>query len=208
MSSFTIDAILGRQQTAEKEKSLIGNDFSCDEEKSSRNAEIIKTKTSLGQQQNPRENVESGPCPVKNVDSSLVRKIRRKRTAFTSGQLTSLEYRFSEKKYLSISERNNLAKRLNLSDAQVKTWFQNRRTKWKRQLSPGEVHRSLRTDNPTASYVQHFAPSLPRDHLHQNISLMMAADPWLYALDEWHHESNLQIMYPNMPFYSYKPPYP
>lgn len=36
-------------------------------------------------------------------------------------------------KYLSVSDRSKIAKRLGLSDTQVKTWFQNRRTKWKRQ---------------------------------------------------------------------------
>lgn len=36
-------------------------------------------------------------------------------------------------KYLSVSDRGKIAKQLALSDTQVKTWFQNRRTKWKRQ---------------------------------------------------------------------------
>ena len=36
---------------------------------------------------------------------------------------------FHDQKYLTINERNNLAKNLNLTDAQIKTWFQNRRTK-------------------------------------------------------------------------------
>lgn len=63
-------------------------------------------------------------------------KIRRRRTAFTSSQLKSLEQKFRDKKYLTITERNNLAKNLRLTDTQVKTWFQNRRTKWKKQMAP------------------------------------------------------------------------
>ena len=43
---------------------------------------------------------------------------------------------FHDKKYLTINERNNLAKNLNLTDTQIKTWFQNRRTKWKKQMAP------------------------------------------------------------------------
>jgi len=40
-----------------------------------------------------------------------------------------------DKKYLSVQDRMELAARLNLSDTQVKTWYQNRRTKWKRQAA-------------------------------------------------------------------------
>ena len=70
-------------------------------------------------------------------------KVRRRRTAFTSSQLKSLEQMFHDKKYLTINERNNLAKNLNLTDAQIKTWFQNRRTKWKKQMAP-DFEASLR----------------------------------------------------------------
>ena len=72
-------------------------------------------------------------------------KARRRRTAFTSSQLKSLEEMFHDKKYLTINERNNLAKNLNLTDTQIKTWFQNRRTKWKKQMAP-DFEASLRWD--------------------------------------------------------------
>ena len=49
--------------------------------------------------------------------------------------MTALEKNFAKQKYLSIPERLDLAKDLDLTEQQVKTWFQNRRTKWKRQLS-------------------------------------------------------------------------
>ena len=45
-----------------------------------------------------------------------------------------LEKRFSGQKYLSNPERAGLAKALGLSQIQVKTWYQNRRMKWKKQV--------------------------------------------------------------------------
>ncbi|KAA0198563.1 hypothetical protein HAZT_HAZT006147 [Hyalella azteca] len=63
-------------------------------------------------------------------------KPRRARTAFTYEQLVSLENKFKHTRYLSVCERLNLALALSLTETQVKIWFQNRRTKWKKQ-NPG-----------------------------------------------------------------------
>lgn len=46
-------------------------------------------------------------------------------------QVALLENRFLSQKYLASTERALLASELDMSDAQVKTWFQNRRTKWR-----------------------------------------------------------------------------
>ncbi|KAH8367179.1 hypothetical protein KR084_006955 [Drosophila pseudotakahashii] len=64
--------------------------------------------------------------------SSSSSKSRRRRTAFTSEQLLELEREFHAKKYLSLTERSQIATSLKLSEVQVKIWFQNRRAKWKR----------------------------------------------------------------------------
>lgn len=65
-------------------------------------------------------------------DTSPPNKARRRRTAFTSEQLLELEREFQSKKYLSLTERSQIAQQLKLSEVQIKIWFQNRRAKWKR----------------------------------------------------------------------------
>ncbi|NXP86621.1 NKX12 protein, partial [Passerina amoena] len=60
-------------------------------------------------------------------------KPRRARTAFTYEQLVALENKFRATRYLSVCERLSLALSLSLTETQVKIWFQNRRTKWKKQ---------------------------------------------------------------------------
>ncbi|XP_041756485.2 barH-like homeobox 1a [Coregonus clupeaformis] len=69
--------------------------------------------------------------------SSRLKKPRKARTAFSDHQLAQLERSFERQKYLSVQDRMELAASLNLSDTQVKTWYQNRRTKWKRQTAVG-----------------------------------------------------------------------
>ena len=71
------------------------------------------------------------------TDPSKSGKPRRARTAFTYEQLVALENKFKQTRYLSVCERLNLALSLNLTETQVKIWFQNRRTKWKKQ-NPGQ----------------------------------------------------------------------
>lgn len=61
------------------------------------------------------------------------RRPKRIRTAFTPTQLLHLENAFEKNHYIVGTERKQLASFLNLSETQIKVWFQNRRTKWKRQ---------------------------------------------------------------------------
>ncbi|XP_058794185.1 homeobox protein Hox-B7-A [Phymastichus coffea] len=60
---------------------------------------------------------------------------KRPRTAFTATQIKSLEAEFERNKYLSVAKRLQLSKALKLTETQIKIWFQNRRTKWKRKYT-------------------------------------------------------------------------
>lgn len=136
---------------------------------------------------------------------SYINKMRRRRTAFTCTQLKSLEEKFRGKKYLTITERNNLAKGLNLTDTQVKTWFQNRRTKWKKQMAPdfetslpwGEMNsiiNRLRLGFPCNA--GELKPRLP-----SSVPIGYGAAPI------FHPSSNLQVVYSNMSLHPFSPSY-
>ncbi|CAG0923069.1 unnamed protein product [Notodromas monacha] len=71
---------------------------------------------------------------------------KKARTTFSGRQIFELERHFETKKYLSSSERAEIAKVLNVTETQVKIWFQNRRTKWKKH----ECHNSS-VLSPTSS---------------------------------------------------------
>ncbi|NP_001164669.1 notochord homeobox [Xenopus tropicalis] len=64
----------------------------------------------------------TGPCKMKRI-----------RTVFTPEQLERLEKEFLKQQYMVGTERVDLASTLNLTETQVKVWFQNRRIKWRKQ---------------------------------------------------------------------------
>ncbi|XP_051001408.1 NK1 transcription factor-related protein 2 [Acomys russatus] len=84
----------------------------------------------------PSPGSPGSPRPRRRRAEPSCTKPRRARTAFTYEQLVALENKFRATRYLSVCERLNLALSLSLTETQVKIWFQNRRTKWKKQ-NPG-----------------------------------------------------------------------
>ncbi|XP_065641119.1 homeobox protein Hox-C3a-like isoform X1 [Hydra vulgaris] len=64
-----------------------------------------------------------------NIKSSR----KKPRILFSQSQVMELEKKFKDQKYLSASERDQIANKLNLTPTQVKIWFQNKRYKCKKQ---------------------------------------------------------------------------
>ena len=58
---------------------------------------------------------------------------KKQRPLFSTHQIQTMETEFAKCRYVSESRRAELASDLNLTETQVKTWFQNRRTKSKKE---------------------------------------------------------------------------
>ncbi|XP_075579070.1 homeobox protein DLX-4 [Pelecanus crispus] len=65
------------------------------------------------------------------------KKLRKPRTIYSSLQLQALNQRFQQTQYLALPERAELAAQLGLTQTQVKIWFQNKRSKYKKIMKQG-----------------------------------------------------------------------
>ncbi|XP_009634098.2 homeobox protein Nkx-3.1 [Egretta garzetta] len=118
----------------------------------------------------PLQPLPIAQCPPKQA--------KRSRAAFSHTQVIELERKFSHQKYLSAPERAHLAKNLQLTETQVKIWFQNRRYKTKRKQVASEISR-LDTQ-----------PAGPKAAELPGASLLMLRGGWqylpcLYYLNGW-----------------------
>ena len=106
---FTIDSILNDNMNKRNDKE-----------------NIVPTEVSIDKVNNEDNNGKTNNKRTGRASS------KRVRTIFTQEQLEKLEIEFMKQQYMVGSERYYLANELNLNEAQVKIWFQNRRIKWRR----------------------------------------------------------------------------
>ncbi|GFR75859.1 homeobox protein ceh-1-like [Elysia marginata] len=112
------------------------------------------------QNRNMGEEEDDGDNDTGDDSNTGQGKPRRARTAFTYEQLVALENKFKTTRYLSVCERLNLALSLSLTETQVKIWFQNRRTKWKKQ-NPGQDVNGPPLSQTTSPSAGHAHPGAP-----------------------------------------------
>ncbi len=100
---------------------------------------------------------------------------KKSRTSFTKAQIQRLEEKFGQQKYLTKLDRTQLASVIGLTEKHVKTWFQNRRTKWKKECSDADWSRHKEMA-ATLMYNQYLeaknknTPSLPKDEISDKVS--------------------------------------
>ncbi|CAF1002891.1 unnamed protein product [Rotaria sordida] len=124
--NFFIDALLNNNHDNQKRSSSLYMNSYLHEQSLNSDSLNFPTTSDSDEDDNLSLNKSSTTTTTTTITT------RRKRTAFTNEQLIELEAEFQQKKYLSLIERSQIAETLNLSEIQVKIWWQNRRAKWKR----------------------------------------------------------------------------
>lgn len=114
---------------------LTGEISDTDEESPNSNGRSHECKKNLMKLESctEKQNVNGTLNKTEEVETQKNRK--KTRTVFSRHQIFYLESAFDAKRYLSSTERSEIASTLNLTETQVKVWFQNRRNKWKSQLA-------------------------------------------------------------------------
>uniref|UniRef100_A0A8C0GC03 Homeobox domain-containing protein n=1 Tax=Chelonoidis abingdonii TaxID=106734 RepID=A0A8C0GC03_CHEAB len=118
-----------------------------------------------------RLSAPASPSPIPHEKTTVIengeiringkgKKIRKPRTIYSSLQLQALNQRFQQTQYLALPERAELAAQLGLTQTQVKIWFQNKRSKYKKIMKQGSsVQEGEHLHNPAS--LSPCSPNLP-----------------------------------------------
>ncbi|XP_002731847.1 uncharacterized protein LOC100370597 [Saccoglossus kowalevskii] len=94
------------------------------------------------------DNIQSS---VADTDRTRVSRRKKSRNAFSDDILVQLEEKFQKQKYLMTDEREEFAQKIGLKENQIRTWFQNRRMRFKKQ-------RKVTEDKPVDHEVKQLSP--------------------------------------------------
>ncbi|XP_060917281.1 homeobox protein Nkx-6.1 [Labrus mixtus] len=92
-------------------------------------------------------------CSAREYQNSVLLdkdgKRKHTRPTFSGQQIFALEKTFEQTKYLAGPERARLAYSLGMTESQVKVWFQNRRTKWRKKHAAEMATAKKKQDSET-----------------------------------------------------------